>query len=477
MAATAGNVRAADGRSAFAIVAPRATRYCPDVRDATDTVASDAPRAGSGPIDWVLVIALDCERLAQAPARVSLGEVSAVDIGRGARREIHIADHRARIELADRWASQRHAQLSREDDGWVVQDAGSKNGTRVNGERVDRAPLVDGDVLEVGGTFLVLRRAPATAQIREGAAGEADGLATMSPAFERELAVLTKIARSSVPVLVRGDTGTGKEVVARAVHALSGRRGPLLPVNCGAIPAALIEGELFGSRRGAFSGAEDRAGLVRSAEHGTLFLDEVAELPAASQAALLRFLQDGEIAPLGADKRVTVDVRVVAATNKPIEELIAQGQFRRDLHARLCGYVMHLPPLHARMEDLGLLVASLLARLAPDGPERRLSRAAARALFHHRWPLNVRELEQALHAALATADGTEIGVDDLRLVTGSDEPAPAAQDPDGRERLVALLDKHAGNLSAVARELSTSRTQVARLLVRHGLTPADYKRR
>jgi DNA-binding NtrC family response regulator len=446
--------------------------------DATDTFVSDQPRGEAGRVDWVLIAALDCERLTQAPSRIGLADAVAVDIGRGPDRAVRAcADRRVRIDVADRWASQLHARLARDGDGWVIEDAGSKNGTRVNGERVGQAALADGDILEIGGTFLVLRRAPAAARTRDGAAGRADGLATMSPAFERELAVLGKIARSRVPVLVRGESGTGKEVAASAVHALSGRRGPLLPVNCGAIPAALLEAELFGSRRGAFSGAEDRAGLVRSAEHGTLFLDEVVELPATSQAALLRFLQDGEILPLGTDKRIVVDVRVVAATNQPIEELVAQGQFRRDLYARLCGYVMRLPPLHTRMEDLGLLIASLFGRLEPERPARRLSRAAARQLFLHRWPLNVRELEQTLRAALATASSDEISVDDLRLSTELEGSPGPALDIDSRDRIIALLDEHGGNLSAVARGLSTSRTQVARLLARHGLAPGDYKRR
>jgi transcriptional regulator with PAS, ATPase and Fis domain len=447
----------------------------------TDTFVSGPPRGEAGSTDWALIAALDCERLAQPPLRVSLGGVTAVDIGRGASRALDASHRRVRVDLSDRWTSQLHARLLRDGDGdgdgdgWVLEDAGSKNGTRVNGERVGRAVLGDGDVLEVGGTFLVLRRAPGAARARDRA-DRADGLATMSPEFDRELAVLAKIARSRVPVLVRGESGTGKEVIATAIHALSGRRGALVPVNCGAIPAALLEGELFGSRRGAFSGAEDRAGLVRSAEHGTLFLDEIVELPAASQAALLRFLQDGEILPLGADKRILVDVRIVAATNMPIEDLVAHGEFRHDLHARLCGYVMRLPPLRARIEDLGLLVASLLARLEPGGPARRLSRTAARALFLHRWPLNVRELEQALRAALATAAGAEIGADDLRLAA-ADPTAPASDEPGERARIIALLDEHAGNVSAVARNLATSRSQVARMLARHGLTPGDYRRR
>jgi sigma-54 dependent transcriptional regulator, acetoin dehydrogenase operon transcriptional activator AcoR len=445
------------------------------VPDATDTFLSESPRDEARPTGWVLIAALDCERLTVPPARINLLDVTGIDIGRGAERSFQRTGDRLRIELPDRWASQVHARVERDGEAWIVEDAGSKNGTRVNGERIERAELDDGDVLEIGGSFLVLRRAAATTRNRDGAARA--GLDTMSPALERELAVLSKIARSRVPVLVRGESGTGKEVVATAVHALSGRRGPLLPVNCGGIPATLLESELFGSRRGAFSGAEDRTGLVRSAEHGTLFLDEVVELPPSSQAALLRFLQDGEIMPLGADKRIVVDVRVVAATNKPVEELVAQGQFRRDLYARLCGYVMRLPPLQARLEDLGLLIASLLARFEPDGAARRLSRTAARALFRHRWPLNVRELEQALRSALATAAGAEITVDDLRLETVLDATPPPDPPPEARERIVELLDKHEGNLTAVARGLSTSRSQVRRLLARHGITPRDYKRR
>jgi DNA-binding NtrC family response regulator len=446
----------------------------------TETFVSGTPGGAAAADDWALIAALDCERLTAPPLRVWLAACLAVDIGRGAHREVRSDGRQLRVDLPDRWASQAHARLSREGDGWVVEDAGSKNGTRVNGERVERAALSDGDILEVGGTFLVLRRAPAPPSAHAGP-GRAGGMTTMSPAFEAELAVLAKVAHSRVPVLVRGESGTGKEVIASAVHALSGRRGPLQPVNCGAIPAGLLEGELFGSRRGAFSGAEDRAGLVRSAEHGTLFLDEVVELPASSQAALLRFLQDGEITPLGADKRIIVDVRVVAATNQPIEALVAQGRFRRDLYARLCGYVLHLPPLLARMEDLGVLVASLLARLEPDGVARRMSRAAARALFRHRWPLNVRELEQVLRSALATATGAEIAASDLRLATapiaadGTTGTTGATPAPDPRERIVTLLGEHAGNVTAVARALATSPAQVRRLLARYGLAAADYK--
>src|SRR5262249_3253248 len=147
-------------------------------------------------------------------------------------------------------------------------------------------------------------------------------LRTLSPALQRELAIVPKLARSKLPMLIRGESGTGKEVAAHTIHELSGRRGAMIAVNCGAIPASLIESELVGSRRGAFSGAEDREGIVRGAEHGTLFLDEVAELPLPSQVALLRLLQSGEVLSLGANKVATVDVRVIAATHQPMEMLV-----------------------------------------------------------------------------------------------------------------------------------------------------------
>ncbi|MFT3700047.1 MAG: sigma 54-interacting transcriptional regulator [Kofleriaceae bacterium] len=414
-------------------------------------------------MDWALAIAFDCDRPTASPIRMSLARSETVLIGRGDAR----AMTGSRVELPDRWASREHARLTREGDGWVLVDCGSKNGTWVDGQRIDRAKLGDGDVIEIGGTFLVLRRAPVGLEREPTRAGE---LASITPAFERELPLLAKVARSPVPILVRGESGSGKEVVARTVHALSGRRGPLVPINCGAIPHTLVEGELFGSKRGAFSGAEDRAGVIRSADGGTLFLDEVVELPTSSQAALLRFLQDGELTPLGADRRVRVDVRVVAATNQPIEDLIASGAFRHDLLARLRGYTLQVPPLRARIDDLGILIGTLLERLDPGGG-RRISRSAARALFQHRWTANVRELEQSLRAAIAIAQGPELALEDLRL----HDETPAAER--NNDELTDLLEKYGGNISAVARDLDTSRTQVARLLARHGLRAEDFRRR
>src|SRR5262249_44343249 len=177
----------------------------------------------------------------------------------------------------------------------------------------------------------------------------------------------------------------------------------------------------------------------------------------------------------GADKRMIVDVRIIAATNRPVEELVAEGRFRQDLLARLRGYEIRLPPLRERIEDLGFLVPSLLRRIEPDGPRRTLSRRAARALFLHAWPLQIRELQHALRAAVGVATGAEIRFGDLPLAAAA--PAPRDEDAVLKEQMTALLRKHAGNVTAIARKLNTSRTQVLRLVARHGLVPAEYRQR
>jgi DNA-binding NtrC family response regulator len=452
--------------------------YDPAVTDSTSTLQPDSLAVTERAPGWALCVAFDCDRLSASPLRVALAGLDDVELGRGDCRLVTRAGRRLRVDLPDRGASQVHARLRAEGEGWVLEDAGSKNGTHLNRRRIERSALADGDVVECAGTFLVVRRAAGPLRALEEPDDRLGLLRTLSPSLQRELAILPKIARSRLPVLVRGESGTGKEVAANVVHALSGRGGSLVAVNCGAIPATLIENELFGSRRGAFSGAEDRPGLVRRAERGTLFLDEVAELPLPSQVALLRLLQEGEILPLGAGKPEAVEVRVVAATHQPLEELVEQGHFRRDLYARLRGYELRLPPLSARLEDLGLLTSALLSRIEPAGPERRFSRAAARALFAHRWPFHVRELEQALRAAVAIADGPEIGLSELHL-GAFEPPRQDAVGPPGseRERLLAALQRHDGNLSAVARSLVTSRTQVQRLLQRYALSALEFKRR
>jgi transcriptional regulator with PAS, ATPase and Fis domain len=326
---------------------------------------------------------------------------------------------------------------------------------------------VDRALIDAGRTFLVFRA-------RRGALDPGDAhvavdggaLDTLDPALAADFDALDRVARSQVPVLVLGDTGTGKERVARAVHEASRRRGACVAVNCAALPANLVESELYGYRRGAFSGAtEDRPGLVRASDGGTLFLDEVGDLAAASQASLLRALQEREVVPLGATSPIPVDLRVVAATCQALDALVALGRFREDLLARLAGHVVQLPPLRERTEDLGLLIARLLARHG-GGRAIALDRELARALFRHAWPRNVRELEHALAAAIARADGDELG---LAHLPADFAARPTRAEPPDRERLERLFEQHAGNITKVAKALGTSRSQVRRLATRVGI--------
>jgi DNA-binding NtrC family response regulator len=381
--------------------------------------------------------------------------------------------------------SSSHLRLTRVLSRWVVEDSGSKNGTFVNGAPVRRAVLKDGDAIEAGHTFFLYRQdVPADgadAKDKSSADSEAGGLATLSPMLAGQFSALAQVARSEVSILIQGETGTGKEVVARAVHSLSRRSGPFVAINCGAIPEALVESELFGFKRGAFSGAtQDRTGLIRSAERGTLFLDEIGDLPLTSQAKFLRVLQERQVTPVGSTRPIQVDVRICAATHRALDRLLGQS-FREDLFARLGGLKLELLPLRERREDLGLLLASLISRIAPGSVEKvSLRRKAARALFFYRWPLNIRELEKCLETALVLARGEPI---DLAHLPQSLRAPPLRgrgelQDPIAkRETLLALLGEHRGNLSAIARELGKDRVQIRRWLRHHRLDPASFRKR
>jgi transcriptional regulator with PAS, ATPase and Fis domain len=356
------------------------------------------------------------------------------------------------------------------------------NGTLVNGQPVTTCVLRDGDILDIGQTVLLYREIEELAGRPHSLDSSAliglqPGFATLDPNLMQRLERLSRVAPSLLSILILGETGSGKEMLARGLHVQSNRPGPFVAVNCGAIPQNLLESQLFGHVRGAFSGASrDEPGLVRSAQNGTLMLDEIGDLPATSQAALLRVLQDSEVRPVGSVQTTQVDVRVIAATHMPLEELVERGAFRRDLYARLAGYTFTLPPLRERRIDLGLLVAALLS-LGKLGPphEVRMEAEAARALVRHDWPMNVRELEQCLRAAFILADEGVITVDELPAALGTPAAPEAASAPpaagdDSAARLVALIAEHHGNVSAIARALQTSRTQVHRLMARYGLS-------
>ncbi|MBT8491670.1 MAG: sigma 54-interacting transcriptional regulator, partial [Deltaproteobacteria bacterium] len=291
---------------------------------------------------------------------------------------------------------------------------------------------------------------------------------SLSLNFERLVARADSVAGSAVPVILAGPSGSGKEVLARRIHERSGRRGAFLGVNCGALAPNLVESTLFGHKKGSFSGASsDHPGLFRSADGGTLLLDELAELPADAQVKLLRALQEREVTPVGADHPVPVDVRIIAASHRDLAECVRVGQLRQDLHMRLWGLELELPALVSRLEDLGLLCAALAERHWPQAP--RMSRECWRALYRYSWPGNVRELEQVVITAIELA-GPEAEVKLEHLPARLRELGGEVGDDDRLEaRLRALLAAHRGNVSAVARELGKARVQVRRWCKRFGI--------
>jgi transcriptional regulator with GAF, ATPase, and Fis domain len=419
--------------------------------------------------------------------------VEHVDIRRGQTRRLSLKGRRLSIELPDLRVSAAHAALGRVLGSWAIEDCKSRNGTFVNGERIEQSPLADGDLIEVGQTFLLFREEvgvdPEGIRNLEVAASEA-AFATLSPLLAARFEQLKAIAPSRVPVLVKGETGTGKELVASGLHVLSGRPGVFQAVNCGALPATLVESELFGFRKGAFSGAiEDRPGLIRAADHGTLFLDEIGDLPLPAQAALLRVLQEGEVVPVGATRPVPVDFRLVAATHRDLDELVAKDRFRADLLARISGFALELPPLRERREDIGLIAARLLTRESAERAQGLAFTAeAVRVLLRYGWPLNIRELERCLQAGVVLAGSGTVETAHFapavqavesqpRHPHSTPRPAELLSDEDLKrcEDIAAALKATEGNITAAAQALGKHRMQLYRWLRRYGIDPKSYR--
>ncbi len=274
-----------------------------------------------------------------------------------------------------------------------------------------------------------------------------EGMIGDSQVMRRIFELIDKVAQSRTTVLVVGESGVGKELVARAVHARSPRaNGPFVPINCGAIPEGLVESELFGHVRGAFTNASsDRPGLFKAAQDGTIFLDEVGELPLSAQVKLLRAIQERRIKPVGGNRDIEVDARIIAATNRDLSEEVKEGRFREDLYYRLNVIQVFVPPLRARREDIPLLAQSFITRLAREAgrEEMSLSREAAALLQAHDWPGNVRELENAMERAVTLNDGPIIKADVLPPQVRGVTPMPMDGElvlPEGGMDLTSYLD-------------------------------------
>ena len=437
----------------------------------TTITESSAPRHGEGVATLALVWLFP------------RADIPSVDLQtQGAGEWLVGRDPTCAIRLEGNDVSRRHAAIRRAADEAEVHivDLGSRNGIRVNGCSVASAELGCGDVVRVGGWVGLVAAGPSEfGEIAPGLLGGAVLQAAVAP--------LRQVAPSSLTIVLEGETGTGKEIVTRSVHAWSGRSGPLVAVNCAALPEGLAEGELFGYRRGAFTGA-DRAspGFFRSAQGGTLLLDEVSDLPLPLQAKLLRVLQEGEVQPLGETRTTPVDVRIVVASQQPLMDAVREGRFRADLLARLDGITVRLPPLRQRKEDVPHLFSHLL-REWTQGRAPAVECDLVERLCVHDWPFNVRELVQLVRQLLVLhPGGSLLRAEHLPVRIGMPSAEPIATAPAGKgspraesarassepvelPALLSALRAAGGNVARAAAMLGITRQRAYRLMESHAV--------
>ncbi len=431
-------------------------------RDAETIAIERVPRAPLG----VIVRAVDTPT---EPALVRLHR-GALTVGAG---------NAAGLIVAHPTVSRMHAELTLCEEGVRVRDLQSRNGTFYLGQRFDTMVLAPGSRIVLGSVHVAIEPDPASLDDRAAAETAYRGILGVSPAVRRIFTTLARLEGSLVSVLITGESGVGKELVARALHEGSAvASGPLVIKNCGAMSRELALSELFGHKKGSFTGAlEGREGAFQAADGGTLFLDEIGELPPDMQPALLRALELGEVTPVGATHSSKVRVRVVAATNRNLEDQVRSGSFREDLYYRLAVVTLRVPPLRERPEDIGPL-AHHFARAAgvPVLPEDVVAQWQS-----HDWPGNVRELRNAVQAFVALG-----GLSDDAPVQGPPSRASAVRGLVDLERplmeqrevfiehftrayLLALMEKTKGNQSEASRVSGVERSHLRKLLIKHGL--------
>lgn len=397
--------------------------------------------------------------IAMTPGRV-------VTVGRSSRAAVRI-DHAS--------LSRAHATFALDDGMLIVVDEGSRNGTSIAGARVAAGEPVEvppGAVVQLG-DVLVVYQSP---RVRDRRAADP------SAAWKEIDRLLPLIARGNISVLVTGETGAGKEITANAIHRLSPRRdGPLVTIHCAALPESLLEAELFGYEKGAFTGAStSKPGLLESAHGGTAFLDEITEIPLSTQAKLLRVVETRSVTRLGAVRARTVDVRFVAATNRDIEAVVAAGTFRDDLYYRLAGFTLHVPSLRSRIGEVARLAQQFVreASVALSRPPPRISKEALARLEQYPWPGNVRELRNAIDSAVLLCESETIAarhlpprvVSNERPRTSSMRARSLHQEVEEleRARILEALERAGGNQSRAARDLGISRRLLVERLDAYG---------
>ncbi len=439
------------------------------------------------------LVLLYAENWATLPTHWRLPRAAAV-VGR---------DDSAAIHLPVKAVSRRHAEIRYQGGRFSLCDLDSRNGTLIDGHPVREVVLEHAHEIRIGDAILLFVADCAAAlgqyridgsQVESMALGSPESCPSGLSGGYRASQIrhdVARVAPTTLSVIVRGESGTGKEVVARELHERSGRSGAFAAINCAALPAGLIESELFGYKRGAFSGADrDKPGLIRAAHEGTLFLDEIGDMPLEAQAKLLRVLQAREVCPLGATSPERVDVRVVCATHRNLTELRRSARFREDLYARLNEFQIELLPLRDRKEELFGLARTFLLR--HGSPDAVMAFAYMAALIHYDWPHNVRELEACVKRGLVLSGGTTLQEEHLppeireamadygRAIVPLARPASPHQpspprDAPTEEQLRALLELHHGNVAAVGRDLGKARMQIHRYMNRFGIDAEAYR--
>ena len=373
--------------------------------------------------------------------------------------------------IEDPYVSARHLRIEPRGGVWHVVDLGSTNGSFISGARVSQAQLPLGVPVSIGDAELVLERRDAPEPPRAEAF---EGMVTRDAAMRQVFELVERVGASDAAVTILGETGTGKELVARALHARSGRRdGPFIPVNCSAIAETLIESELFGHEKGAFSGAERmRKGAFEEADRGTIFLDEIGELPLDLQPKLLRVLELGEVKRVGASRPIQVNVRIVAATHRDLRAQVRGGRFREDLFYRLCVVPITVPPLRQRKGDVRALAEAFLSRAAPRGVPLRWTPEALAKLEGYDWPGNVRQLKNVVQRALLfRGEGQSVPAGSVTFEDTRATPGIGGDDDTlylrgltleeiEREAIRLSLRRNGGKRAAVVRELRIAKSTV-----------------
>jgi transcriptional regulator with GAF, ATPase, and Fis domain len=388
--------------------------------------------------------------------------------------------------VQDRFISNRHLKMTRRESAFHVVDLGSTNGTYLGEARIFEVEVPLNTTLRMGEAELILERLS-----QGGQAAQTHGIIGNDPSVRQLVEMIERVAPSSAAITILGESGTGKELVAHALHDCSQRADKsFVPVNCAAISKDLIESELFGHEKGAFTGANtQRKGAFEEANGGTLFLDEIGELPLELQAKLLRALESGEIKRVGASRPIHVDVRVVAATNRDLLSAAREGKFREDLYYRLCVIPLLLPPLRNRRGDLAVLTEHFIRAYAPRGQKPKLTPAALEKLQQHFWPGNIRELRNVVHRALLLRKGAKIDAGDITFdqefgLEQRDMVIFTLEIPRGlnleqtmqvleRQVIEMTLRRHQGNKDKAAKELGLARSTLFKRLKEWGITKTD----